>query len=179
MCVMVPNFAGHQLDFTRWDRTPHELRNHAIGKDDFPTVGFMVAVNHRRQILFVEGYVMWGALGCIRMSSIHHTRVHLHTLYTVWEIYTVWERWCSGFKGNVNDMTQIQYCDSVTDLKYGNTLQDISYDLYDAAGVKTTAAHGCWYLCDNGFHKWRVLQVSTLEDGCEGGNFASLNAFCS
>ncbi len=45
------------------------------------------------------------------------------------------------------------------DLKEKKTLQDIEYDLYDEHGTKVTGPHGCWYLCDNGFHRWRVLQV--------------------
>jgi hypothetical protein len=39
----------------RWDRTPIELHNLSKGKNEYCTLGFLVATNHRRRILHVTG----------------------------------------------------------------------------------------------------------------------------
>jgi hypothetical protein len=123
----------------------------------------------------LEVYARLGLPGCIGSIDCVHLR---------WDMCPVsWTNICQGkegypslvfeiccshnrkilsctnyFWGTINDKTIVKYDDYVMAVKEGRIWADITFKVVDENGTERTMT-GVWFLCDNGYHRWKCLQA--------------------
>jgi hypothetical protein len=103
-------------------------------------------------------HIRWDRCGYSSLQRHKGKEGHATLGFQVAVLHNTWICSCTrAFSGATNDKTITRYDEFVQQMQRGDLYGSVPFTLYTKDG--TPVVHkGLYMLCDNGYHKWRVLQ---------------------
>ena len=142
-----------ELNFKLWIRPPETEEEISTAVKPYADAGVPGA------IASVDGvHVRWDR--CSQSNLIRHKGKEAYPSlgFQVSVLHTTWIISCTqAFAGSYNDKTITRYDEFVQKIHNREMYSDREFVTFDATG-HPTRHRGLWLICDNGYHRWRVLQ---------------------